>query len=230
MTTLVCIPHIDPSTTTEKTDTHITTTISHPLGNYNVVLPAHPSLPAITVTAVTKAIYAPIGNKPLAVSLTSLLLFYEFYKLPAASDLAITLHLTSTNLHHAASNILYLARNYGKFKMNTYLYHMRAAAEYFGCPFLFLTQFGTKTNTIAKDAHLLATHFRTHAAIHASHAPYITTSIPDPEENNTKPAFSQPQSGYYICPHCGNTIRDTYTKRLTHPSKCPAIPQTKQHI
>ena len=232
MPTLVYMQHHDTPTSTNDTSTSIITTITHPLGETNIILPPHPNLPTVTVIAVTRAIYAPIGSKPLAVSLTSLLLYYEFYGIPQASDLAITLHLTSSNLTHAATNILYLARNHSKFKMGTYLYHMRAAGTHFGCPVLFLSQFGSKSNTIAKDAQLLATHFRTHAAIQAAHAPFITTPVsppPDRDTGYTIPTTSQQQCTYYVCPHCGTSIRDTYTKRLTHPSKCPAMPKTLKH-
>jgi hypothetical protein len=204
---------------------HVTTTITHTTGEYDIILPAHPHLPVVTVIAVTKAINDPEPKTSIAVSLTSLLLYYEFYKIPAASDLAIRLHLTSPNFNHAASNILYLARNRQKFQMGTYLKHMRAAAKHFNCPFLFLTQFGKPTHTITKDAHLLAHHFRQHAAIKAAHAPYAQEymSLNETANNNDKkPVFSEAQATYYTCIHCGITLRDTYTKRLTHPSKCPA--------
>jgi hypothetical protein len=39
-------------------------------------------------------------------------------------------------------------------------------------------------------------------------------------EETRKPVFQAEQAGYYVCPYCLCTLRNTYTRQLTHPAKC----------
>ena len=221
---------------------HIRIDINRPSGDKTVILPQHPTLPEVTVIAVTKSIYD--NNEETRTlraphSLKTILEYYDYYSLPEASEYALARYLNSEDPQVAAASIIQLAKDHKQVKMSTYLYHMRSAAAYHDCPFLFLATYCNKNQNKAGRVAQLAHHFRQITSIKEAHRPYKTESRAQPEYDTymipvdgtakeaSPQAYLEPAVNYFICEHCGTRLRDTYTVRLSHPNKCSAQPRTR---
>lgn len=231
-------PILNALTDDKDSNKYIKINIKRPSGDKQLLLPRHPTLPEVTVVAVTKSIYNDTDQQTRNLraphALHTILEYYDHYNLPEASEYALARHLNSEDPQVAAASILYLAKHHKQFKMATYLHHMRSAAAYHDCPFMFLATYGNNSQSRAGQTARLAHHFRQIASIKEAHRPYKPENRVPPQydtymiplngtqKDTSTHVYLEPTEKFFTCQHCGTRLKDTYAVRLTHPNKCPS--------